>query len=338
MKNLSSMGLKIEDGRVLVLDQQMLPDREIWLECTSPEQMASFIHSLKVRGAPLIGVAAAVAVAAFAERNGKPELVREKAALVRAARPTAVNLMWAIDRMMRESTVEGWTRTAERIFEEDIELCDSIGRHGADLIADGDGVLTHCNAGALATAGIGTAVGVIRRAHEQGKRIHVYVDETRPLLQGGRLTAWEMQKLGIPFTLICDNMAAILMRKGKIQKIVVGADRIAANGDFANKVGTYGVAVNAHHHGVKFYAAAPYSTVDLKCPSGDAIPIEERAADEVRGALGSFGNVRWAPEGSHVFNPSFDVTPADLMEGLILDRGYLSRAELKHGKLKELAS
>ncbi|HLP31022.1 MAG TPA: S-methyl-5-thioribose-1-phosphate isomerase, partial [Geothrix sp.] len=250
-------------------------------------------------------------------------------AALRAARPTAVNLMWAMDRMKDASDP---VAEAQAIFEEDVRLCEGMAQHGAALIQDGEGLLTHCNTGGLATAGIGTALGVIRRAFEQGKRIHVYADETRPLLQGGRLTAWELRKLGIPATLVTDSMAALLMRDGRVQRVLVGSDRVAANGDFANKVGTYGVAVQAHHHGVPFHPVAPFSTVDLTCPNGAAIPIEERDPAEVRG----FGPLRWAPEGMPAWNPSFDVTPVDLVTSLVLDRGVLSREQLQAGALGPL--
>ncbi|MEW6057039.1 MAG: S-methyl-5-thioribose-1-phosphate isomerase [Bdellovibrionota bacterium] len=337
MKDMISLGLKHVDEKLWVLDQQLLPDREVWLECNHPNEMISYIKSLKVRGAPLIGVAAALSLAKFAETGASSTQIIEAAIALRNARPTAVNLMAAIDRMVpsRESKVDPARLfgLAEEIFDEDVELCKRIGTHGASLVEDGDGILTHCNAGGLATAGIGTAVGVIRKAFEQGKRIHVYVDETRPLLQGGRLTAWELEKLEIPYTLICDNMAATVMRSGKVQRIFVGADRIAANGDFANKIGTYGVAVSAKHHGIPFYPAAPYTTVDLNCASGAGIPIEDRASDEVRGAVGSFGLVRWAPAESQTFNPAFDVTPRELVTALVLDCGVYSRAQLEQGAL-----
>jgi methylthioribose-1-phosphate isomerase len=247
--------------------------------------------------------------------------------------------MWALDRQKGSPILfetERVISVAEQIFDEDVALCDSIANHGATLVQDGENLLTHCNAGALATAGIGTAVGIIRRAHELGKKIHVFVDETRPLLQGGRLTAWELRKAGIPFTLICDNMAAGLMHAGRIQRVFVGADRIATNGDFANKIGTYGVAVLANHHKIPFHPAAPYSTVDFDCSSGKHIPIEQRAGEEVRGAAGSFGKVRWAPAGCDTYNPSFDVTPVELVTALVLDNGVFNRDELKNGALNKL--
>jgi methylthioribose-1-phosphate isomerase len=326
MNPFKSLGLK-HDGRTLwVLDQTLLPDVEEWLDGSEPQTMVALIRRLAVRGAPLIGVAAAASLATFAQRGASAIEYAAACEALRGARPTAVNLMWAMDRMKgaADPVVE-----AQAIFEEDVRLCESMAQHGAKLIQDGEGILTHCNTGGLATAGIGTALGVIRRAHEQGKRIHVYADETRPLLQGGRLTTWELRKLGIPSTLITDSMAALLMRDGKVQRVLVGSDRVAANGDFANKVGTYGLAVQARFHGLPFHPVAPFSTVDLACPTGAAIPIEERDAAEVRG----YGTLRWAPEGMPAWNPSFDVTPVDLVTSLVLDRGVYSAAELKTGAL-----
>lgn len=327
MKDLDSLALKVEGGRLRVLDQTRLPDEEVWLDGADPQAMVGHIQRLSVRGAPLIGVAAALGLAAFAGSGAGGAALAAAAAALRAARPTAVNLMWAMDRMKDAADP---VAEARAIFEEDVRLCEGMARHGATLIRDGEGVLTHCNTGGLATAGIGTALGVIRRAFEQGKRIHVYADETRPLLQGGRLTAWELRKLGIPATLVTDSMAALLLRDGKVQRVLVGSDRVAANGDFANKVGTYGLAVQARHHGVPFHPVAPCSTVDLACPDGAAIPIEERDAAEVRG----FGSLRWAPEGMPAWNPSFDVTPVDLVTSLVLDRGVFTAAELKAGALR----
>jgi methylthioribose-1-phosphate isomerase len=326
MNPFHSLGLR-HDGHILwVLDQTQLPDAEVWLDGSAPDAMIALIKRLAVRGAPLIGVAAAASMATFAHRGASTGEYASACAALRAARPTAVNLMWAMDRMMAANDP---VAEAQAIFEEDVRLCEGMAQHGAALIQNGEGILTHCNTGGLATAGIGTALGVIRRAHEQGKHIHVYADETRPLLQGGRLTAWELKKLGIPSTLITDSMAALLMRDGKIQRVLVGSDRVAANGDFANKVGTYGVAVQAHHHGIPFHPVAPFSTVDLACPTGAAIPIEERGQAEVRG----FGSLRWAPEGMPTWNPSFDVTPVEFVTSLVLDCGVYTRAELQSGVL-----
>ena len=326
MNPFESLGLR-HDGRVLwVLDQTRLPDEELWLNGSEPAAMIALIQRLAVRGAPLIGVAAAACLGTFAERGATVAEYAAACADLRRARPTAVNLMWAMDRMKGAPDPSA---EADAIFREDVALCEAMADHGADLIQDGEGLLTHCNTGGLATAGIGTALGVIRRAHEQGKRLHVYADETRPLLQGGRLTAWELRRLGIPATLITDSMAALLLRDGKVQRVLVGSDRVAANGDFANKVGTYGLAVQARFHGVPFHPVAPFSTVDLACPDGAAIPIELRDPAEVRG----LGTLRWAPEGMPTWNPSFDVTPVDLVTSLVLDRGVYSAAELKAGAL-----
>jgi methylthioribose-1-phosphate isomerase len=339
---LSSMGLTYSsEAGLRVLDQRLLPDQEVWVDVKNPEHMVELIQGLAVRGAPLIGVAAALELACYAmslKSSYSKNLVAEAAQKLRDARPTAVNLLWAIDRMLSHNpdlNPDSLFQTAVKIFEEDVQMCADMSNAGAALIKDGDGILTICNTGGLATVGIGTALGVIRRAAEQGKKIHVYFCETRPLLQGGRLTAWELQKLGIPHTLICDSMAATLMLKGKIQKCFVGSDRIAANGDFANKIGTYNLAVLAKHHGVPFYPVAPWSTVDPKCPNGAAIPIEERSSHEVLGVSGSFGSVRWAPKHCQVFNPAFDVTPALLASGIVLNTGIHSVQEFS---LKVLAN
>jgi methylthioribose-1-phosphate isomerase len=326
MRAFESLGLK-HDGRTLwVLDQTQLPDAEVWLDGSGPDAMIALIQRLAVRGAPLIGVAASASLATFAHRGASATEYASACAALRAARPTAVNLMWAMDRM--KDAIDP-VAEARAIFAEDVRLCEGMARHGAELIQDGEGILTHCNTGGLATAGTGTALGVIRRAFEQGKHIHVYADETRPLLQGGRLTAWELTKLGIPSTLITDSMAALLLRDNKVQRVLVGSDRVAANGDFANKVGTYGLAVQARFHGVPFHPVAPFSTVDLACPNGAAIPIEEREPSEVRG----YSTLRWAPEGIPAWNPSFDVTPVDLVTSLVLDRGVYAAEDLRSGAL-----
>jgi methylthioribose-1-phosphate isomerase len=323
MKDKSSLGLRSRGGRLEVLDQTRLPREEHWIESRSPAEMVELIRRLAVRGAPLIGVAAAMELARYAEEGASAEKLVEAAKLLRAARPTAVNLMAAVDRVVLERpraelSRENVVRSAEELFDEDVALCERMASHGEPLISDGDSILTHCNAGALATAGIGTAIGVIRKAHDRGKRIHVYVDETRPLLQGARLTAWELGKLGIRHTLICDNMAAWLMSQGKIQKVFVGSDRIARNGDAANKIGTYGVAVLAKHHGIPFYVVAPRTTVDEKCPTGREIPVEQRDPREVLRD--------WAPADCPAFNPAFDVTPRELITALVLDTGLVRGA------------
>ncbi len=321
-----------------LLDQTLLPHVEKWILIETNEQMIEAIKSLRVRGAPLIGVAASLMVAQLAIENVSPQELLIKAQALYDARPTAVNLMICIDRMtktIRENfSVQNVVDLAVQIFNEDVQLCEKMATNGAALINDGDRILTHCNTGGLATAGIGTALGVIRKAHEQGKKIHVYIDETRPLLQGGRLTAWELKKLNIPCTLITDNMAAHLMSLKKIDKAIVGSDRIAINGDFANKIGTYSVAVNCFYHQIPFYVAAPYTTVDTKCETGAQIPIEQRSAKEVLGVSGSFGDVQWAPEGIQVYNPAFDVTPAKLVSHWILDKAAYSKNEIEQGVLK----
>ena len=298
--------------------------------------MVSAIRSLRVRGAPAIGVTAAMGIALGSQtilENEASAFTRKLFAVCRQfadTRPTAVNLFWAIERMkgvlhdVRRCTVSEirsrLLQEALAIQREDVARCKTIGRCGANLIKDGQRVLTHCNAGALATAGYGTALGVVRAAWEQGKKIHVFADETRPVLQGARLTAWELMEDGIPVTLIADNVAGTIMRQGKIDLCVVGADRIAANGDVANKIGTYSVAVLAKAHGVPFYVAAPSSTIDLATPIGSAIPIEERPGDEVT----AFNGGPWiAPKGVNVFNPAFDVTPAEYVTGIITEEGVL---------------
>lgn len=335
MKDLFCMSLRSEGNKLYILDQQKLPFEEVWFEVKDISDMIFAIKELKVRGAPLIGVAAALALAHSAQRDTSQEKLLAEAQALREARPTAVNLAHAVDRVVAKlSDRDSFMKLSEQIFEEDVLLCESMGNFGATLIEDGDSILTHCNTGGLATVGIGTALGAIRKAYEQKKKIHVYVDETRPLLQGGRLTTWELEKLGIPHTLICDNMAAVLMSKGKIQKVFVGADRIARNGDFANKIGTYSVAVLAHHHKIPFYPVAPITTVDVHCKSGQEIVIEQRESGEVKG----FGNVQWAPKRASVFNPSFDVTPVEFVNSLVLDRGVFTRSDLKNDILVELST
>lgn len=301
-------------GHVLsLLDQRLLPREETWIDCGTASEVADAIRTMVVRGAPAIGVAAAYGMA-MAARSG--EDLEEAARVLKEARPTAVNLAWAVDRMVRLGC---HVADAEAIHREDVEANMRMGRFGAELLGPSTTVLTHCNAGALATAGYGTALGVIRAAIEGGKRVAVFADETRPYLQGARLTAWELQRDGIDVTLITDNMAGHFFQQGKFDAVIVGADRIAANGDTANKIGTYPVAVLAHAHGVPFYVAAPVSTIDPECASGAAIPIEERSAEEVVEILGS----RVAPEGIHVRHPAFDVTPARLITAIITDRGVL---------------
>ena len=304
-----------------LLDQTKLPVEEVWLSYNDYRPVIDAIRTMVVRGAPAIGVTAAYAYCLAALEGA--DLKEAKSALA-ASRPTAVNLFWALDRMEKKAeTCGGDPETliteAVAIHQEDVAMCKAMGLYGAAVVPDHAHILTHCNAGALATGGYGTALGVIRAAHEQGKVKMVYADETRPLLQGARLTAYELVTDHIPATLIADNMAASLMAKGKIDMVVVGCDRMAANGDFANKIGTYSVAVNAHHHGVPFYVALPCSTIDLSIPDGSGIPIEEREKDEVRTLYG----VQTAPKTVEVYNPAFDVTPHSLVTGIITEKGVI---------------
>ncbi len=315
-----------------MIDQTRLPREEQYVTCRDYREVARAIRDMIIRGAPAIGVAAAMGVALGVQEGADFETVCDTLA---RTRPTAVNLFWAIDRMKRlYASLDGLDRAhvvarmveeARQIRLEDIDICKAIGSHGASLVPDGKTVLTHCNAGALATAGYGTALGVIRAAIESGKRIDVFADETRPFLQGARLTAWELQQDGIPTTLITDNMAGHFLHSGRIGCVVVGADRIAANGDVANKVGTYSVAVLAKENNVPFYVAAPISTLDLTLASGDGIPIEQRAAAEVTHVFG----VAIAPEHIRVENPAFDVTPARYVTAIITERGVV-RAPYEH--------
>tara|TARA_Y100000034_G_scaffold71723_1_gene86531 strand:- start:2187 stop:3209 length:1023 start_codon:yes stop_codon:yes gene_type:complete len=340
MQNLLARSLKYQDGKLYVLDQYLLPHEQHWHLCNSVSEMQELILSLKVRGAPLIGLAATLLVAHLAEQGVSQTELAQAIDELEATRPTAVNLMHCM-KQMREALkqtafVDALVTAAERLFNEDIVLCDAMAKLGAELVKPGEQILTHCNTGALATAGVGTALGVIYHAHQQHGDIHVWVDETRPLLQGGRLTAFELESWQIPYTLICDNMAASLMAAGKVDKIFVGADRIAANGDFANKVGTYNLAVLAHFHGVEFYVVAPTTTLDVDCPDGQHIPIEQRAAAEIKGVSGSFGDCQWAPNNAQVFNPAFDVTPAKLVTGWVLNTGVYDQTQVAAGALKNL--
>jgi methylthioribose-1-phosphate isomerase len=324
------------DGFVRLIDQTLLPTQLEYRECRSVEAIWEAIRTLRVRGAPAIGVAAAMGVVLgvqhFSDRSrgAFAHGLKEVTDYLRTSRPTAVNLFWALDRM--ERCVQGRTEDltpseltrrlldeALAIEEEDRQMCRAIGLAGAALVGEGQGVLTHCNAGGLATADYGTALAVLYAAAEQGRKFQVYADETRPLLQGARLTAWELRQRGIETTLICDNMAAQVMKEGRVQLVVVGADRIAANGDTANKIGTYGVALLARAHGIPFYVAAPSSTFDLSLATGDAIPIEQRDPREVTHGFGR----QTAPDGVHVYNPAFDVTPARLIAGIVTERGLI---------------
>lgn len=342
--------LEWTDKGVRFLDQTRLPLEESYVLARTYQDVADVITTMVVRGAPAIGVSAAMGMALAAKQSAAKdgdELSREMkraGEVLAGTRPTAVNLFWAIRRMSErfealkaggaalEQIRAGLKTEALKMYDEDIDACRAMGDFGAALMPEKGGVLTHCNAGALATCGYGTALGVIRSAVAQGRKVHVYADETRPFLQGARLTAWELMHDGIPTTVLCDNMVASRMRAGKVQAVVVGADRIAANGDVANKIGTYGVAVLAKEHGIPFYVAAPWSTIDLNTPTGDAIPIEERAAEEVT----HHGGKQLTPHGVGVENPAFDVTPAKYVTAIITERGVL-RAPYQES-LKALAS
>lgn len=321
---------------VRFLDQTRLPLEESYVLAATYQDVANVITTMVVRGAPAIGVSAAMGFALGVQNSPAqtlPELTAEMETISKtlaATRPTAVNLFWAIERMRRRylelaalsngvlgGIRSGLVEEARAMYDEDIAACKAMGAAGAGLLPQEGGVLTHCNAGALATCGYGTALGVIRAAVEQGRKIRVYADETRPFLQGARLTAWELMHDGIPTTVLCDNMAASLMRQGKIRAVVVGADRVAANGDVANKIGTYGVAILAREHGLPFYVACPWSTIDLKTPTGEAIPIEQRPAIEVT----HHGGKQLTPHGVGIENPAFDVTPAQYVTAIITERG-----------------
>jgi methylthioribose-1-phosphate isomerase len=323
-----------ESGKVRLIDQTALPERLQYVEMSDWREVAEAIRTMVVRGAPAIGCTAALGMALGARgiiadgRESFLKRVHGMADTFRAARPTAVNLFWAVDRVVEVAeTTDGnpvdikdaLLTEALKMLQEDIEANRRLGEYGADLLNDNCNVLTHCNAGALATVGFGTALGVIRYAVEVGKRVHVYADETRPRLQGMKLTAWELAQDNIPVTVIADNMAASLMRQGKIDCVIVGADRIASNGDTANKIGTYGVAVLAKHHNIPFYVAAPFSTIDMKLTSGVQIPIEQRETVEMTHVEG----IRVAPEGVPVLNPAFDITPGELVTAFITERGVI---------------
>jgi methylthioribose-1-phosphate isomerase len=326
-----------EDDAVVMIDQRKLPAQEVYVRCKTGNDVAKAIRTMVIRGAPAIGVAAAMGLALGMKRSrqtGARAYTAEFTKLCQVmaeTRPTAVNLFWAIERMKRalsqgvlagespEQLSARLEREAIAIHDEDVECCRTMGRHGAGVVKDGARILTHCNAGALATAGYGTALGVIRAAVEGGKQVRVYADETRPFLQGARLTAWELVRDGIDTTVITESMAGPLMRAGQVDMVVVGADRVAANGDAANKIGTYTVAVLAHEHGIPFYVAAPCSTIDLATADGDHIPIEERSAKEVS----HLGSTQLTPDGAKIWNPAFDVTPHRYITGIITERGIL---------------
>jgi methylthioribose-1-phosphate isomerase len=324
-----------EDDAVVMIDQRKLPAREVYVRCRTAGEVARAIRTMVIRGAPAIGVAAALGIALGMRKStatGTQKFAAEfykTCEQMAATRPTAVNLFWAIERMKRvfaaaatagasvEQIQERLDREAEMIHDEDVASCRAMGAFGAEVVPADANILTHCNAGALATAGYGTALGVIRGAVEAGKHVTVFADETRPFLQGARLTAWELVRDGIETTVITDNMAGSLMQQGRVNFVVVGADRIAANGDTANKIGTYGVAVLAREHGIPFYVAAPLSTIDLNTADGSRIPIEERSAREVT----HVGGTQLAASGARVWNPAFDVTPHQLITGIITERG-----------------
>jgi len=328
------------DARVYLMDQRELPLREVYVTLETAEEVAEAIRAMVVRGAPAIGIAAAygmvLASRALGDAEAEPYLAGMLAAARRLmdARPTAVNLAWAVKRMFSAAETQRGDPPASRvsylgmlarsIHTQDVEACRRMGRHGAERIPDDATILTHCNAGALATGGYGTALGVVRACVEAGKRVRVLADETRPYLQGARLTAWELHADGIPVEVITDSMAAHFLRRGEVSAIVVGADRIARNGDVANKIGTYGLACLARHHGVPFYVAAPWSTVDLATPDGDGIPIEERSRDEVA----RVGNTTIVPDGVPARHPAFDVTPASLVTAIFTERGVHAPGDL----------
>lgn len=336
-----------KDGCVRLLDQQALPHSVTFLDCRDYRVVAQAIKDLRVRGAPAIGIAAAMGVALGAQTlqaqtfDAFSKDLCEICDHLAATRPTAVNLFWAIKQMKavlhtcQDSSVAGLKARlitkACQLLQEDIETNRAIGRHGATLLTEGQTVMTHCNAGSLATGGYGTALGVVRAACEEGKNISVIAGETRPVLQGARLTVWELQQDNIPVTLITDNMAGTFMRQGRIQLCVVGADRIAANGDVVNKIGTYSLAVLAQAHGLPFYVAAPRSTIDEAMPTGDGIPIEDRDTGEVANVLGT---TRITPENTAIFNPAFDMTPAKFITGIITERGIFRPEDLARGMLE----
>jgi methylthioribose-1-phosphate isomerase len=332
---------------LLLLDQRLLPHQVAWVSCASAVETATAIQQLVVRGAPAIGCAAALGIAAEAHRLQQAANADFNAAMAKAfevlaaSRPTAVNLFWALTRMRAvwqaqrhnpSACVAALTTAAEAVLAEDIAINQALGQHGAELLNSNDCVLTHCNAGALATAGYGTALGVIRAAIAQGKQVSVLADETRPFLQGARLTAWELMQDRIPVTLITDNMAGHLMQQGRVQAVVVGTDRVAINGDVANKIGTYMVAVLAHRHNIPFYVACPLSTLDPQTPTGADIPLEERSGDEVTG----FDGCQWAPSGVPALYPAFDITPVELVTAIITEVGVVAQPNEK--KLRALLS
>lgn len=338
MKNLNCTSLKVTNNQLWVLDQTQLPKKEEWVLCDSLEVMIDVIKRLKVRGAPLIGVSASLFFALNINKENSALELHKMLDALNNSRPTAVNLFLLLEQHKQllstnsKIDIAKHIALAEQHFNEDCDLCDSIASHGSALLKDKQHIITHCNTGALATAGVGTALGVIKKLYRQHENAQenfmVYADETRPLLQGSRLTAWELKKAGIPHRLICDNMAADLMRQGKIDAVIVGTDRICRNGDFANKIGTYGLAVLAHYHQIPFYVAAPMTTVDFQCESGDLIPIEQRNANEVTFVHANGEQLQTAPIDTQAYNPAFDVTPGKLVTAFILDTGVYKAEEI----------
>jgi methylthioribose-1-phosphate isomerase len=342
MNNSNIQTMRWVDGKFEMIDQRVLPNKFEYITYDSAESVAEGIRTMVVRGAPAIGCAAAFGIALESIKLHKErskdylEKFQKAFKVLSESRPTAVNLFWALEKMQKllkdninlnlEELSNRLLLEAIAIMESDISINKAMGSYGAELLKDGDTVLTHCNAGALATAGHGTALGVIRSAVQQGKKINVIADETRPFLQGARLTSWELIQDNIPVTLITDNMSGHLMSKGEINAIVVGTDRVAANGDVANKIGTYMVAVLAKRHNIPFYVACPISTIDMSCKSGDLIPIEERESNEVTG----YRDNQWAAKGVNVRNPSFDVTPADLITAIITEKGIIHNPNIKN--------
>jgi methylthioribose-1-phosphate isomerase len=334
------MSLRYKKGKApLILDQTKLPKEESWVECSSLETMEEAIKKLKVRGAPMIGLSANMFLSYWSSQNQNVDELYKASEVLKNSRPTAVNLIHYMNEFQKnlkatKSTewIEAW---AEDKWDEDVLSSTRMSTFGMTVLKPGATVLTHCNTGGLAASGGGTALGVITKAHEVFQNIHVYVDETRPLLQGGRLTTWELSQKQVPYTLICDNMAASLMQQKKIDAIFVGADRIASNGDTANKIGTYSLAVNAKHHGVPFYIVAPSTTVDSALITGEEIPVEQRSAEEVQGFVHPENTISWAPEGCEVYNPAFDVTPQNLITGWITEAGVINHEDIAKGAFKK---
>lgn len=334
MKRLENTALKVIDNKLYILDQTLLPKNEEWILCNSLSVMINSIKYLKVRGAPLIGIAASIYFALnISDSNTIDELISILDELINA-RPTAVNISLLLNQhkkiLIDHINIEKHIALAEKHFFDDCELCENIAFHGINILKNKNGILTHCNTGSLATAGIGTALGIIKKLYSSQNNLMIYVDETRPLLQGSRLTALELEKAKIPYQLICDNMAANLMSKGKIDSVIVGADRICKNGDFANKIGTYGLAILAKYHNIPFYVAAPSTTVDINCISGELITIENRSSDEVNFVYASGEKLQISPSNTKAFNPAFDVTPGHLVTNYILDTGIYDPGNIKN--------